>query len=150
MTRKMKSFAIVVGFVLMFGAVIGIIAHLYKQQTTKTMVGLNYTTGIISTTTGKVGESEKHIVLKSNQKVKDAKIELSEDATVSVKVFYYDKDGKFIADSATTDIDLSNAPETAVYFNIEITPAQVDGEAVTVTLLNMSRYTNQVSVVAGK
>ena len=86
--------------------------------------------------------------LKSLYEIDGTEIELDEDATVGVKVFYYDEDKAFI--EASTNTDLSQAPSGAVYFRVMITPALVDGEPVTVTLFNMKNYINQVKIVVAK
>lgn len=130
--------------VLSFGA----LAKVNNLITNRKVTQFEYGIGIVSTETGKVGESNQNIYLKDLQKVNGAEITLEDDATASVKVFYYDEDKTFI--EASTDLDLSEAPEGAVYFRIMITPALVDGEPVTVNLVNMFNYTNQVRIVVAK
>lgn len=146
--RKRNGILITTAIVLLFAAVIGIFAKFNSMETSRKLLVTNYEIGMCSTVDGKVGESNQNIVLKSLYKIEDAEIELKEDATVSVKVFYYDEDKAFI--EASTETDLAEAPEGAVYFRVMITPAIVDGEPVTIGALDMLRYTKQVRIVVAK
>ena len=130
--------------VLSFGA----LAKVNNLITNRKVTQLEYGIGMVSTETGKVGESKQHIYLKELQKVDGAEITLTEDATVTVTCFFYDEDKAFI--EASTETDLTQAPEGAVYFRIMITPAEIDGEPATIDIFNMRGYISQVRIVVEK
>ena len=148
MTKKTKNLFITLAFVLIAAIAFAALARVNGIITNRKVTQLEYGIGMVSIETGKVGESNQSVYLKDLQKVNGAEIALDDNATATVKVFYYDRDNAFI--SSSTNLDLSEAPEGAVYFRVMITPALVDGEPVTVSLLNISRYTDQVRIVVSK
>lgn len=113
----------------------------------------SYAIGSISTTTGKVVESKQNIYTKDMNKIADATIKLSEDATISYKVFFYDEDKVFLeaTEALDEDFDSEDIAEGAVYFRVVITPGLVDGEPVELsTSGDMARYISQISIVVAK
>lgn len=118
------------------------------QQTTETVTPSMYARGAISAT-GKIVESNESLYLEDMQTVSSMKIELDEEtATISYKVVFYDKDGKFISmtESYKSDYDVKGVPETAEFFRVVITPNEVDGEAVKLNIFNTSKYAKQLTV----
>ena len=144
---------------LIFGAValvvvmiVGIFLKLGRMETSQTLSNTSYSIGSIDTSSGKVIESRQNAYTKSMYKVDNMEITLSDDATISYKVFFYDKDKDFISatNSLNADFDLNTLPSSAEYFRVVITPAQVDGENVVLNLINLSKYTNQIRIVVVK
>lgn len=130
------------------------IGEKFESMETSTRYTKNsYAIGSISTTTGKIVESKQNIYTKDMNKIADATIKLSEDATITYKVFFYDTDKVFISatDSLDEDFDAEDIAEGAVYFRVVITPGLVDGEPVELaTSADMQRYTSQISIVVAK
>lgn len=124
-----------------------------SMETSTRYTKKSYAIGSISTTTGKVVESRQNIYTNDMNKIADATIKLSEDATITYKVFFYDEDRVFISatESLDEDFNAENIAEGAVYFRVVITPALVDGEPVELaTADDMARYTSQISIVVAK
>lgn len=151
MRNKTKNTLIVVAFALVFVLLIGVFAKFNSMETTKNLGTTSFAIGSINDTGGVI-ESEQNIYLKEMQSTKGLTIKLEKDATISYKVFYYDKDGKFDSksESLKADLDSETIPETAVYFRVLITPAEVDSKPVTVTILNMSKYVDQLKITISK
>ena len=156
LNRKKKSIISIIAFIAIFAVLAWVVATISGMGTTKNLTGSKFnnsafTIGSISETTGKSIESKQNIALKEMYKLEGSEIKMKDDASVSVKVFFYDEDGKFISatDLSGTFVN-STAPETSVFFRLVITPAQVDGEPVTITTFNMNNYINQISVVVAK
>ena len=158
---KKKSFwkkvLIALGIGLSLVIAIASLVKVNNSQTTRKLGVFDYSLGTISTTTGKVSTSSKHIVTDCFCSVDGMKIELSDDASVSYKVFFYDSDKEFIDATASkqgdfeeSDIEELSLSSTAKYFKVEITPAQVDGEDVSVSILTKHTYTNQLSISFNK
>lgn len=152
MRNKIKFGIIFVALILIATALIVGFSKIGKLETTKTLSSLSFDIGTVSTTDGKNQESKQAIYLKDYEKLEDAKIEMKEDAKVTYKMFYYNANKEFISASEefSVNYDKANNAEGAVYFRMVITPAQVDGEAVTINLLNIAKYTNQISVTVAK
>ena len=148
MTNKTKNWLVVLAVVLCVAFAFGAFAKVNGLITNRKVANSEYGIGIVSTENGKVGESKQHIYLKELQKVDGSEITLTEDATVTVTCFFYDEDKAFI--EASTETDLAQAPEGAVYFRIMITPAEIDGEPATIDIFNMRGYISQVRIVVEK
>ena len=117
-------------------------------KTTKSVNAFEYTRGAINES-GKVIESNEHLVTKNDYTVDGMSIEIDEDsATISYKVAFYDADGEFISvtEEQVENFDVENIPETAKTFKVVITPNYVDGEAVKINALNQYKYINQLKI----
>lgn len=138
--------------VLVVVMIVGIFLKLGRMETNQTLSNTSYSIGSVDTSSGKVIESRQNAYTKSMYKVDNMEITLSDDATISYKVFFYDKDKDFISatNSLNADFDLNTLPSSAEYFRVVITPAQVDGENVVLNLINLSKYTNQIRIVVVK
>lgn len=149
---KLKWVITFVSIALILGLLISVIVGLSNLQPTKNVGNLDYSISSIDTTTGKVIDSNQNIVMKNLGNVDGMTITLDEDAQITYKVAFYDEDEEFVSITASqsADFDAENIPETAKYFRVVITPNQVDGENVTVTLLNMANYTSQVEITFNK
>lgn len=149
---RWKWFLIFGAVVLVVVMIVGIFLKLGRMETNQTLSNTSYSIGSVDTSSGKVIESRQNAYTKSMYKVDNMEITLSDDATISYKVFFYDKDKDFISatNSLNADFDLNTLPSSAEYFRVVITPAQVDGENVVLNLINLSKYTNQIRIVVVK
>ena len=80
-------------------------------------------------------------------------IDIDEDnATISYRVVFYDEEGEYLSttEALETDYDETTTPETAESFRVVITPDQVDGEDVEISIFTMSKYANQLDVAYNK
>lgn len=152
MNRKTKTILIVVAFIIVFALLIAIFSRLNGMESTRNLTSSNYSIASISETTGKTIESKQNLATKNMYKLDGAEIKLEDDATVSYKIFFYDTDSEYISasDILTENFDNTEAPETAVYFRVVITPAQVDGENVELSVFNMSKYASQLLITVNK
>lgn len=150
-SNKFKGILAIVSIVLSVVTLVALCVCLGNVTTTKTLRNSDYAIGTINES-GIVVESKQHIYTEDSYSVEDMVIELEEDASITYKVAFYDKDGKFISmtDAQSADFDATSVPATATEFRIVITPNAVDGEAVELTIFNMSKYTGQLSVVVNK
>ena len=149
---KLKWVITFVSIALILGLLISVIVGLSNLQPTKNVGSLDYSISSIDTTTGKVIDSNQNIVMKNLGNVDGMEITLDEDAQITYKVAFYDENKDFVSitDKQSTDFDAESIPATAKYFRVVITPNQVDGENVTVTLLNMANYTSQIDITFNK
>ena len=120
-------------------------------ETTDTLGSFDYAIGAIDDS-GKIIESKQSVYSKKLHTVDELDIEVAEDATVSYVLYFYDADEKFIeaSDVLTDDVTEASVPENAEFFRIVITPAEVDGEAVVLSIFNTGKYINQVKVSFAK
>lgn len=150
-TKKSKT-ALIVSIVAALLSVVTFLGLLLgiggAQNTTETVNTFMYTRGAI-TSAGKIVESKESLYMEDMQTVSSMKIEIEdENATITYKVAFYDKDKKFLSmsDSTAEDFDILKIPESSCYFRVVITPNEVDGEAVKLNIFNMGKYTKQLSV----
>lgn len=138
--------------VTMFSAFIFGIANNSSTSTSDTLSVTDYAIGTIDEETGKILESKKSVYTKQLYEIADAKILLDEEtATVTYKVVYYDEDKKFVSVSEELSEDyIESIPENVKYFRLVVTPYMVDGEDVTITIFNKSKYVNQLEVTYKK
>lgn len=150
-SNKFKGILAIVSIVLSVVTLVALCVCLGNVTTTKTLRNSDYAIGTINES-GIVVESKQHIYTEDSYSVEDMVIELEEDASITYKVAFYDKDGKFVSmtEAQSADFDTTNVPATATEFRIVITPNAVDGEAIELTIFNMSKYTGQLSVVVNK
>lgn len=137
--------------VIMFGAFIVGLAR-PSDNNTDTVGTFDYSLGTVDET-GKLVESKKSIVQKEMQTVSGMKIELDEEAaTVTYKVSFYDEDKNYISTTEALDEDYNAelTPENASYFRVIITPYQVDGEDVEISVWSINKYAKQLEVSYNK
>lgn len=143
----------VISFVMslvMFGAFIfGLFAR--PGETTETLGRSNYAIGAVDDS-GKVIESKKSVYSKAMNTIDGLDIDLADDATISYKLFYYDEEENFVSatEALTSDVTEASVPDNVEYFRIVITPAQVDGEDVELSIWNVGKYLGQVEVTFEK
>ena len=121
-----------------------------KQDTKKTLGLTDYTIATLNAS-GVETESRLHLVSEDFLKVDGMEVKMKDGATVSYKLYFYDEEKVLLSTNGVTDkltvnYDTTNLPATAKYFKIVITPAEVDGEDVTVNLFNKNTYVKQISV----
>lgn len=131
------------------GVVVG--AHVAGDNTDE--IGkYDYSIGAIDAT-GKIIESKKSIYTTDMQTVDGLTIELDEEtANITYKVAFYNEDEEFLSltESMSEDFDATNIPDGAAFFRVVITPNQVDGEDVTLTVFNYGKYAKQLEVSYSK
>lgn len=133
---------------IMFGAFVFGIANKDSDSLTDTLSAFDYKVGTVSDS-GKILESGKSAYTKSLYNLTDLVIKVDEEtSTVTYKVVYYDEEKEFISisESFEDDYTAEGAPENAKYVRILVTPYQVDGEDVTLSIFNVAKYVNQLEV----
>ena len=152
MRSKTKNILIFTAIALIFVMLAGVFAKLNNMETEKNVGSSAYSVGAISVDTGKNVESKMSIYMKDMQELDGAEIKLEDDAQISYNIYFYNEEKVFISatQNLTSDFDNSTAPEGAVYFKVQITPNTVDGEAVEVSIFNVSKYAKQLNIVVAK
>lgn len=132
-------------------AIIFAFVKIDKNEKTKTL-GTNlftYEIGLLDVE-GEFEEGTSSICMKDFQDVDGLSIEIDDKATITYKLFFYDADKEYIAESVTSDLssnyDSSLTPETAEYFKIMITPTN-DAE---VSVFEINDYASQLTVTVNK
>lgn len=148
---KFKWILTAIGFALIAVLIFSLFSAFNSTQTTTKLTTTSYHIGSLDTTTGNIIESKKNIYSNIEQ-TKDLDIDLKDNATITYKVAFYDEDEKFISitTSQSTDFDNTNIPSTAEYFRVLITPFQIDGEDVEVTIWNLNKYSSMITVEYAK
>ncbi len=149
---KFKWILTGLAMVLIIGILVSVCVSLNNLHTTRNVGRSDYAITSISATTGKNVDSKQHIAMKDAKTVDGLEITLGENAQITYKVAFYDEDGKFVSmtDAQSEDFDNTNIPATAKTFRVEITPNQVDGKDVTITIWNIGNYTSQITIVYNK
>lgn len=149
---KLKMALSIISVILSIITIVALFVGLGKLADTKTLSNSDYSIGTINES-GKIVESKQSAYSKDTYSVDGMSIELDEEtATITYKVAFYDKDGKFVSMTDTLDADFNtaNIPETAETFRVVITPLAVDGEPVELNILNVGRYVGQLKVTFNK
>ena len=107
-TNKGKWILTLVAFLLIAVTLVGFGIKLSRQEKTVSVNSFNYSVGSISSSTGKAVESHKAIYTKNMGNVDGLEIKVSEDATITYKVAFYDEDKEFIEMSTASAEDLEN------------------------------------------
>ena len=151
-SRTKKSTIIsIVAIILSIVAFSTVIFGIGGNDDTKTVNSMNYTVGSIDAE-GKAIDSKLAIFTKDKSTVEGLEITIVDEPTITYQVFFYDEDGNFVSatESLAEDFDATTIPEGASTFRILITPVEVDGEAVEITVLNKSNYAKQLEVTFNK
>ena len=151
-SNKSKWILTLIGFVLVAIVLLSFGARISANEKTVSLNFTNYAIGSIDSTTGHNIESSKFIRTNSFSNVKDMEIKLTDDASISYIVFFYDTEKEYLecTDVLDDDFDVANIPEDAKYFKIVIKPNQIDGEDVNITILNKSKYAGMLKVSCSK
>lgn len=150
--KKINNLFTGISVLLIIGLLVALCVNVGKLNTSRNVTNLDYAITSISSTTGKDVDSNLHISMKNKKAVDGLSIKLSDNAQITYKVAFYDEDGAFVSmtTAQSADFDNSNIPSTAKTFRVEITPNQVDGKDVTITIWNISNYTAQLTIVYNK
>ena len=151
--ERLQWLLIALALLMCVATIVGIVVGSHVAVDTTDEVGIyDYSLGTIDAT-GKIVESKKSIYTDAMQTVEGLTIELDEEtANISYKVAFYNEDEEFISltEAMTEDFDAANIPEGAAFFRVVITPNQVDGEDVIVTVFNSAKYAKQLDVSYSK
>lgn len=142
-TSKIIIFALVVVVVLV-GVVL--IARTASSKTA-TLGTLDYQIGALDEK-GEYSKDTSSIVTRKFLSVEGMEIELQKNADVTYKVYFFDKNEKFISadETANTADYAGTVPENAALFKVVITPTK-DAE---VSTLEIGDYAKQVTVTYAK
>lgn len=145
---KIKWILVFLLLIVIGGGLIATAVKLNGTIKTKEIGSSAYGIGSISATTGKYVEDTSSIYSKDFITVDGLIIELKEDANVSYKLFFYDKEKEFISatDALTSGTNSTSVVDNAKYFKIVITP-NADSK---LTFLDISKYAERVSVTVNK
>lgn len=127
-----------------------------KIEKTKDVNALSYYIGSLNADDGKEIKDEHSFRTKHLNADKFNKIDIKDKADVTYQIFYYNADKKFIGKSEdlsadTTELEKTQTVETVTenvkYFRVVI---KVTDTAKKVTIFNMNKYVNQVTVTLNK
>lgn len=120
-----------------------------KNETDKT-IGTNfftYSIGLLDEE-GEYKQGTSSIYMKDYETVDGLTVEIKDKATITYKLFFFDKDKNFV--DKTSELSASNStftvPATAEYFKLMITPTN-DAE---VSLFEINTYASQLTVKVNK
>lgn len=151
LSKNTKQILLFVLIAAVCAVLAGVCIKLAKLDKTKTLPSYSYTIGAIGESDGKITEAKTSIYSKDFTSVKEMKIEIADEATITYKVAFYDKDKKFISLSASQNADYSGtAPSNAEYFRVMITPDKVNDKEVEISALDVYKYAKQVTVTYSK
>lgn len=141
----------IVIFLLFFGllaCIVALFVMLDRQTTMTTIGGEAYEIGLLNEE-GKEQEGETSIRMRKGVTVEGLQCAPKEGAKIKYRLFFYDKDGKFISASEEMTAEYEGTvPETAKTVKVMITPtADEDGKVSFVEVLG---YANQLSVTVNK
>lgn len=131
---RLKNIIIFVLIVVLLGAVVGLSVKLFQKNKDGVVQASAYEVGTLSDSMGKYEESYSNIYTKNYIDAKgDVTFELEEDANITYKVFYYDKDKDFISHSSalSADSDQSTFATGTKYIKVVIItqdPEVTEGE----------------------
>lgn len=156
LSRKLKKIALCVVIAALAMASVVAFVKIGKLEKTKDVGTLSYSIGTINEQDGKEAKSEHALRTKHLNADKFNKIVIQDKPDVTYQIFYYNADKKFIGKSAdlsadTTELEKTQTVETVTenvkYFRVVI---KVTDTAKKVTIFNMNKYVNQVTVTLNK
>jgi hypothetical protein len=97
---------------------------------------------------GELVESKESIYTEGYYSVDAMEITVAKDSTITYRVVFYDENKEFVSatESLEADFDTTSIPENAKYFRVVLTPYEVDGEAVKISVFSMSKYFKQLEI----
>ena len=142
---KLLNILKIVGICLLLASMVVIAVRLGKIDKTRELRSTSWSIGRIDDTTGKVDSTDKSgLFTNTFLKVEELKVEVKENAKVTVQINFYTEDKTFIEDAT----DLTSIPATAKYARIEIVPTEDnDGK---VSIFERLGYIKQVTVTYTK
>lgn len=156
LSRKLKKIALCVVIAALAMASVVAFVKIGKLEKTKDVGTLSYSIGTINEQDGKEAKREHALRTKHLSADKFNKIVIQDKPDVTYQIFYYNADKKFIGKSAdlsadTTELEKTQTVETVTenvkYFRVVI---KVTDTAKKVTIFNMNKYVNQVTVTLNK
>lgn len=156
LSRNLKKIALCVVIAALAMASVVAFVKIGKLEKTKDVGTLSYSIGTINEQDGKEAKSEHALRTKHLSADKFDKIAIQDKPDVTYQIFYYNADKKFIGKSAdlsadTTELEKTQTVETVTenvkYFRVVI---KVTDTAKKVTIFNMNKYVNQVTVTLNK
>lgn len=156
LSRKFQKIALCVVIAALAMASVVAFVKIGKLEKTKDVGTLSYSIGTINEQDGKEAKSEHALRSKHLSADKFNKIVIQDKPDVTYQIFYYNADKKFIGKSAdlladTTELEKTQTVETVTenvkYFRVVI---KVTDTAKKVTIFNMNKYVNQVTVTLNK
>lgn len=139
---KAKNVAIVVLSTLLVVSSGALTINLLKDDT-KTLKSTSYTIAAVNSE-GEVDKDKNTALVTGFVKADDMEIEISENATVTYKVHYYNADKEYLSSSTTfaTDYVEGELVEGTKYARVEITPTEDNY----ISIWEKSEYVSQVTV----
>ncbi len=156
LSRNLKKIALCVVIAALAMASVVAFVKIGKLEKTKDVGTLSYSIGTINEQDGKEAKSEHALRSKHLSADKFNKIVIQDKPDVTYQIFYYNADKKFIGKSAdlsadTTELEktqsVEKVTENVKYFRVVI---KVTDTAKKVTIFNMNKYVNQVTVTLNK
>lgn len=145
----MKKTLTIVAFALIAILFVGLVVtmvKLNKQITTETVGTSAYSIGILDGQ-GQYEKDTSSIYTKDYITTDGLKCKLADKAKITYKLYFYDKDKKFVSFTTQQTADYSGEiPETAKYVRIVITPTN-DAE---VSIFEKGDYAKQLTVTYNK
>lgn len=134
--------------IAVIGAVIGLFIKLDRQTTTTTIGGEAYGIGLIDES-GENKEGDTAIYLRNAVTTDGLKVEIADEAKITYKLFFYDKDGELVWTSAELSADFDgDIPGGAESVRVMITPT--DDEDGKVTFTEVLGYAAQLVITVNK
>lgn len=145
MVKWIIVFLLVIGLI---GAVISLFVMLDRQTTVTEIGAEQYSIGGLDDE-GAAADGDTSIVTRGTFTTDGLKVELSDEATVTYELFFYDKDGEFISSTGELSADFDgNIPENAESAKCVITPtADEDGK---VDITEVIGYAGQVTIAVNR
>lgn len=146
--KKTKLMIIVISAVLAFVTLLSVFTAIRLSDTIKTkdVSWTAYSVGSISED-GNLEDNKKAICTKDFITVDGLTCELDEEAEISYRLFYYDKDSKFISSSSFLNEDTTSVTvENAEFIRIVIIPTK----DVEIGLTDIYKYAKQLTVTVNK
>lgn len=142
-TKWMITFVLIA---LLAVGVIFAVVKLNKQITTQTIGTTAYSIGMLDEK-GEYAQDTSSIYTKNHIKTDGLQCELAENARITYKLYFYDKDKEFLSATTAQSTDYAGEiPETAKYVKIVITPTN-DAE---VSIFEKGDYAQQLTVTVNK
>lgn len=151
-SRKSRSIMSVAAIIMLIVAMVVAFIKIGKLEKTKDLGYTSYYIGAISETDGKDIKDDHSLRTAKIESDKFEKIELSEDATVTYQLFYYNADKKLIGKTGELTEGMTELPATQVvgdktedvkYFRVMV---KIPAEKDKLTILNKGDYIKQITV----
>lgn len=113
------------------------------QDDTKTLKTSNYSIATV-TNEGELDKAKKTSLVSNYVKAKDLDIDITENATVTYKVHYYNADKEYLSSTDILAVDYveSELVEGTKYVRVEITPTEDNY----ISIFEKSEYASQIMV----